>query len=383
MIDTVYINGRFLSQRLTGVQRYAHETLRALDALVASGVGEVDYRFEVLAPPNALDPTLGSIRFRRVGRLSGNAWEQLVLPWETRGALLLSFGPTGPLVKRYQVVTVHDASVCAVPDAFSFLFRTWYRLLLPRLVRRSPLTLTVSRFSQRELTRHFGADATRVRVSGEGFEHVLRVPADPSVREAHGLRPGHYVLAVGSMTPHKNFAVVARAAARLVGTPLDVAVAGAVDARVFGRHVQAESSRMKLLGYVTDAQLRALYEGAAAFVYPSLYEGFGIPPLEAMALGCPVIASNAAAIPEACGDAPLYFAPHDDAALARLMQQVVERKDERDALVARGRAQLARHGWAGSARCQLAVVDEVRRMRRAVATTDKLLDTAPAAASPI
>lgn len=370
MIDTVFINGRFLSQRLTGVQRYAHETLRALDALVASGVAGGDYRFEVLAPPNAMDPTLARITFRRVGRLSGNAWEQLCLPCAAHGALLLSFGPTGPITKRSQVVTVHDASVHAVPSAFSRLFRTWYKLLLPVLIRRAPLTVTVSRFSRAELIRCFGADASRVRISGEGFEHVLRVPADPSVREAYGLRPGHYVLAVGSMTPHKNFAVVARAAARLVGTPLEVAVAGAVDTHVFGRHVQAEASRMKLLGYVTDAQLRALYEGAAAFVYPSLYEGFGIPPLEAMALGCPVIASRAAAIPEACGDAALYFDPHDDATLARLMRRVVSDEDERKALIARGEARLSHHGWAGAARCQLAVVDEVRRMGRAMPEAD-------------
>jgi glycosyltransferase involved in cell wall biosynthesis len=350
MRSTVFINGRFLGQRLTGVQRYAHETLRALDALLTDQPGPEQPRFVVT-----------TVGFANVGKLRGNAWEQLTLPWASRGGLLLSFGPTGPILKSSQIVTIHDASVHAVPHAFSWQFRAWYKVLLPVLVRRSARVMTVSHFSRAEVSRYFHADARSMRVSGEGWQHVLRTPSDPGVLAAHGLTPRRYVLAVGSLTPHKNLEVIARAAARLGGMPLHVAVAGAVDERVFGRDGLPTGGALKLLGYVSDGQLRALYENAAAFVHPSLYEGFGIPPLEAMALGCPVIASNAASIPEVCGDAALYFEPHAAEQLAQLIERVVAEDDLRASLRTRASAQLARHSWEGAATRQLAVVREVLR----------------------
>lgn len=360
MRKTVFINGRFLGQRLTGVQRYAHETLRALDGLVARGDAGAGVDFEVLAPPGVAPPELRAIGFRNVGKLRGNAWEQLSLPRAAKAGLLLSFGPTGPLVKSSQIVTIHDAAVHVVPQAFSWRFRAWYKVLLPVLVRRSVRVMTVSHFSRGEVARYFKADARSMRVSGEGWQHVLRIPSDPSVLSRHGLTNRRYVLVVGSLSPHKNLEVVARAAARLTGAPLHVVVAGAVNERVFGRSTPP-GSVLKLLGYVSEGELRALYEHAAAFVHPSLYEGFGLPPLEAMALNCPVIASNAAAIPETCGDAALYFEPQRAEQLAQLIERVVSEPQLREALVERAKAQLARHGWEGAAARQLAVVREALR----------------------
>ncbi|MET0341064.1 MAG: glycosyltransferase family 1 protein [Polyangiales bacterium] len=357
MQQTVFINGRFLGQRLTGVQRYAHESLRALDALVARGEAGPDVRFEVLAPPGVKSPELTAIAFRNVGRLRGNAWEQLSLPRAAKASLLLGFGPTGPAVKASQIVTVHDAAVHVVPRAFSWRFRAWYKVLLPVLVRRSVRVMTVSHFSRGQVARYFKADARSMRVSGEGWQHVLRIPSDLSVLSRHGLTNRRYVLVVGSLSPHKNLEVVARAAALLSGAPLHVVVAGAVNERVFGAGAP-RGSVLKLLGYVSEGELRALYEHAAAFVHPSLYEGFGLPPLEAMALNCPVIASNAAAIPETCGDAALYFEPQRAEQLAQHIERVVGDPRLRDALLARASAQLARHSWEGAAARQLAVVRE-------------------------
>jgi glycosyltransferase involved in cell wall biosynthesis len=354
----IFVNGRFLSQRRTGVQRYAYETLRALDALLVERFkrGPPDLEVCVLAPPDAPPIELEAMSYERVGPLTGNAWEQLTLPWMSRAGLLVSFAPTGPIFKRQQIVTIHDAAVHVVPEAFSWKFRAWYRVLMPLLARRGPCVMTVSEFSKAELIRHFGARPGSVRVSGEGHEHVLQTAADPGVLVKHGLRRGRYVLAVGSLTPHKNFAVIARAFARLRDVEFDVAVAGALDRDVFGHIDLGALSTLKLLGPVSDAELRALYEGAAAFVYPSLYEGFGIPPLEAMALGCPVIASRAGAIPEVCGEAALYFAPHDDERLSLLIRRVVADPSLRRRLVARGREQVQRHRWSEAARSHLAAL---------------------------
>ncbi|MFZ5890674.1 MAG: glycosyltransferase family 4 protein [Myxococcota bacterium] len=353
----VFINGRFLGQKLTGVQRYAFETLRALDRVLAAE--PTGLTFTVLAPRGVARPSLQVIGFEEIGPLSGHAWEQFVLPLRTRGGWLLSFSATGPILKRSQTVTIHDAAVYAMPNAFSPQFRAWYKLLLPLLVRSTPFAMTVSNFSRDELARYLGADPERLRVSGEGWQHVESSSADPSVIERHGLRPKKYVLAVSSLTPQKNFKLVADALPFLADCEFDVVVAGRMDSRIFGDYDTRALKSLKLLGYVSDDELRALYENAGVFVYPSRYEGFGIPPLEAMALGCPVLASSCASIPEVCGDAARYFDPDDAEGLAALIRRVMLDDRERAALVERGRRRILDHSWEAAARCHLALLEEV------------------------
>jgi glycosyltransferase involved in cell wall biosynthesis len=355
-MPTIFINGRFLTQRVTGVQRYARETLSALDAVLLADPERAKFEFVVLAPKGTRAPPLRCIGFECVGPLAGHAWEQFTLARASRSGLLLSFGPTGPLLKKRQVVTIHDASVHAVPKSFSPAFRAWYKLSLPILAQRSRAVMTVSQFSRSEIIRCFGAKAEAVRVSGEGWQHVLSTRPDPSILATHDLCPGKYVLCVSSVAPHKNFQVVARALPLLSDCDLQVAVVGAVDDRVFGRLERARLEQLRLLGYVDDSALRALYENALVFVHPSLYEGFGIPPLEAMASGCPVIASTAASIPEVCGPAALYFEPEDAGALATQIRRVLLVPGERARLSALGRTQLLRHSWEASARAFLGLL---------------------------
>lgn len=358
MTHTVLINGRFLAQRTTGVQRYALETLLAIDALLATGRAQVDFALELIAPAGVRTPELRRIAVRSLGTLRGHAWEQLTLARVARGRVLLNLGPTGPLFKRDQIVTIHDAAVRAVPEAYSAKFRAWYELALPILTRTAGSVVTVSEFSRGELARRYGLRAESIRVSGEGFQHALRTPADPSILALHGLRPHSYVLAVSSVTPHKNFGVIARAMSRLGQPDFQLVVAGDNTQKIFGGVDLSSLAAVKLVGYVSDGQLRALYENAALFVFPSLYEGFGLPPLEAMAAGCPVIASNAASMPEVCGDAAAYFEPHDDRALAARIEHLMQTPSAREALIARGRARLDAHSWEAAARVHLAALSE-------------------------
>jgi glycosyltransferase involved in cell wall biosynthesis len=355
MRPRVFINARFLTQRVTGVQRYAREVLAALDALVASAPPS-EFELEVLAPPGTAPPPLRALPFRAVGPFRGNIWEQATLPVLTQQGLLWSFAATGPIVKARQVVTLHDAAVYAVPEAFTWRFRAWYRVLFRILVARLPLLLTVSEFSRDEIVRHWHCDAAKIRVMLEGWQHLERVPADTRVLERHGLRKGRYVLAVSSPTPNKNFRLIAEAVQRLAGSDFDVAIAGSLDAKVFGSGGAPLASYMKYLGYVSDAELRALYEHAGVFVYPSLYEGFGIPAVEAMASGCPVIASNSASLPEVCRDGARYVSPHDAAGLARAIGELMHDASERARLAARGRAVAERYSWEAAARLNLAAM---------------------------
>lgn len=354
--NKVYFNGRFLRQRETGVQRYAREILRELDALIESGAPGLASSFCLLAPEQTELPRLRAIETRTVGPFSGHLWEQVTLPWAARDGLLWGFGPTGPLIHKRQAVTMHDANVRVVPQAYSWKFRAYYELTMPLLARRSQV-MTVSEFSRAEIARHFGAEFDSMRVSGEGWEHASRVESDCSILAEHGLKPGRYVLAVSSVTPHKNFAVIERAIACLAADNYRVAIAGEVNPRVFGSLPAKSLDSISMVGYVTNGALRALYENAGVFVYPSLYEGFGLPPLEAMACGCPVIASNAASIPEVCGDAALYFNPHNDHELAKLIQRVMSDEHARATMVAKGRAQLSKHSWEAAARAHFDAIE--------------------------
>ncbi|HEY5955126.1 MAG TPA: glycosyltransferase family 1 protein [Polyangiaceae bacterium] len=371
----VYINGRFLTQRRTGVQRYAYETLMALDALLAESSSQNRFTFVLVAPASASSPPLRCIRFQRVGPFGGHWWEQLTLPRVARDGILLNFGATGPLLKTHQVVTMHDAAVFTQPASFSPAFRYFYRMALPLLAKRARYVVTVSEFSKRELVTHLGNSLTKARVFGEGWQHVTRVPAERRVLEEHRLNPRGYVLAVGSLAPHKNLPAFARAA-RLVGPEIamDWVIAGAADALVFRKGATVTGDRLKCIGYVSDGQLRALYEHAFAFVHPSSYEGFGIPPLEAMALGCPVISSSAAALPEVCGKAALYFEPHDAEALAGHVRNLCTAPELREQLIRLGFERITHHGWSFTAESFVRLLEEASRLYAQATTTSQLSD---------
>lgn len=333
----ITINGRFLTQKLTGVQRFAIEMTRALRSIAD---------FDVLTPLAARDEP--GIVARRAGVLSGHAWEQLELPWLAPAGLLLNLGNTGPLLRRRQIVVIHDARPFTMPEVYSWHFGTWYRLLQRSLVRRGATIATVSAFARAQLSSHLGLDPARITVLGEGAEHMLSLPADLGVRQRLGLmRP--YVLVVGSLAAHKNLAALGATAAMLAARQIDLVLIGDVDPRVFGASGVALPSPLRAVGRMGDAALRALYGDAICFVYSSLDESFGLPAVEAMACGCPVVAARAGALPEVCGEAALFADPLDPADIARAVRQLIDDPALAAHLRAAGLARAATHSWPAAA----------------------------------
>lgn len=350
----VVLNGRFLTQSRTGVQRYARETVLALDALI--GQHDADLEILLAVPAGAADLPLRHIGLRRLPWLGGHAWEQVTLPLFARNDLLFNFSYSGPVAKRHQVITVHDATVRAMPACFSARYRRWHDTLLSMLGNRVASVMTVSEFSADEIRARYGI-TNRIVVGREGWSHALARGDTAATLARHGLVAGQYLLLVGSLKPNKNLAVVARALEAVPDLPWTVAVAGAADSRIF-RDPGARDPRMKLLGFVPDEDLGALYANAAWFLFPSLYEGFGLPALEAMANGCPVIAASAAALPEVCGNSALYFDPRDPAALAALLRGPARDGRLRETLRRRAVLRLAHYTWTGSAQAVLAEIRE-------------------------
>ena len=265
------INCRFLNRSMTGVDRFAGELLRALDRLQANGDPLLEgLRVRALAPPGtARPPWLEGIPLRTCGRLRGQAWEQLELPRAAGDDLLLNLCNTGPLLRRRQLVVIHDVATFRVPQSYSATFRRWYGLMTPRLYRAAAQVATVSEFSRREMAGLFGK-RDDVVVLPEGADHIGRGTEDTAILDRYALRARPFALAVSSQAPHKNFSVVAEAVAQIRGADFDLVVAGGQNPKVFGGG-RPLPGFVKHVGYVTDAELLALYRNAACFVFPSRY----------------------------------------------------------------------------------------------------------------
>lgn len=350
------INARFLGQPLSGVQRFGREIVAALDARLVADAGLRRRLGPVVAyaPEGVADPGWQAVDLQRVPGGRGHAWEQGALWRAARDAVLVSPGNAGPLRHRAQVLVLHDANLWEIPEAYGWRYRALHRALRPRLARRAAELVTVSRYSARQLAGVLGVAEARFSVVPNAAEHVLQVRSEPGFLARHGLVRGGYLLCVGNRSPNKNIARLVAAHERAGDVPPLVVAGGVAPGLAAGPAVQG-------LGRVTDGALRALYEGACGFVFPSLFEGFGIPPLEAMELGCPVLAARAGALPEVLGDAALWCDPLLVADMARGVRALAGMgADERARLVRVGRAQAARYRWAGSVEALLPAIERVR-----------------------
>lgn len=355
----IYINGRFLCQKVTGVQRYAYETLRFLDQLTLS---LANYTFTILTPSTFSCNSsfqLKNINIQSIGKLSGHLWEQIELPYYSRDGVLVNFCNTGPLIKSNQLVTIHDASVFGMPNAYSFLFRTWYKMLLSGLGSMTKRVITVSFFSKNELIKYCRINENKISVTTEGYEHILKTPSNNSILIKHNLVNKKYLLATSSLNPNKNFNSVIQAIKICKTNGFEFVIAGGANSKVFSIDGTQEIGNAKHVGYVSDEELRALYENAACFIYPSFYEGFGLPPLEAMACGCPVIVSNTSSLPEVCGDAVIYCDPYSVEDIAAKIDLVMTQDQLRMELKNRGLSRAANFTWEKCAREVLAQILEV------------------------
>jgi glycosyltransferase involved in cell wall biosynthesis len=302
---------------------------------------------------------------RPPGLLAGHAWEQLILPTRLRrGEILFSPANAGPWTVRAQAVTLHDASVFDHPEWFRPAFATWTRLAWKILAKQARMIFTVSEFSRARLQFHLNLPPEKIRVIPNGVGKPFEpqsASAMEAVKEKYNLkRP--YFLFVGTLEPRKNLGRLIEAWTR-IESYVELVIVGA-EGKVFAPTDRSAKSpdfapksetsesvgRIAYIGRVPDDDLAALYSGATALVIPSLYEGFGLPALEALACGAPVIASNASAFPEVLGEAARFVNPLDVNEIAEAMQTIAEDSSLANELRARGLQRAAQFSWDDSAR---------------------------------
>ena len=306
-IMPIAINGKFLGANLNGVHRtaayYSRELMRRA-ADHAQNEGQV----RLLTPPGAHgNPDFPGLVGQPVGGRfgvsfgGGQGWEMLTLPSAARGSLLVNFCNLAPLLHGNSVVMIHDAQTFLYPQDFTGKQAIFYRLLLPLIARRARRILTVSEFSRGSLAAHGIGTPEKISVVHNGTDHILDNPADPAILAQHGLAAGKFVLTMGSSKYYKNMRVVFDAMRAPLPSGHTLVVAGGPGAQAYRAAGWEPPAGTIFTGFVSDGELRALYESAAVFVFPSLTEGFGLPPVEAMHCGSPVVSARAGAMPEVLG----------------------------------------------------------------------------------
>lgn len=333
---TLYINARWLLDSPTGVQRYAYEMTRALHqqgapiVLICPKHGEIrsDYHID-------------GMRVIRYGFGSSHIWEQLILPFFFIGKkdyLLIAFMGLGSILVPHKVMTIHDLSFLHCPTWFSKSYYAYYRIATPLAVRTSKAIITVSEFSKSEIIRFYPW------LSPEHI-HVIYNAVNTHQFCPSGQPHDTYLLAVASLDPRKNLTRISHAHA---GTGIPFFLVGG-SGRVFATERDTHT-QMQLIGAVGSEQLVAYYQQAQGLVYVSLYEGFGLPPLEAMASDCPVLAADIPVLHEVCGDAAIYCDPTDENDIRRgILQLASLTEEERNDMIQKGRTNIRRFSWQQSA----------------------------------
>ncbi|PZA12817.1 glycosyltransferase family 1 protein [Rhodopseudomonas palustris] len=301
------INGKFLTARPTGVHRVADQLIRqiVLNHDILDGVFRSSPA--IVAPRSASEGTHG-VQVERYGRLRGQLWEQMDLPRAARSDLLLNLCNLGPVGLRNAITMIHDAQVFITPQSYSVAFRTWYKTILPLIGRRHRRILTVSHFSAEQLVRAGVTDAERISVIHNGVDHVLQYPRAPEIINRLSLERRRFVVALSSTQAHKNIKVLLDAFSSPELCDIKLVLFGGHDRRDFERLYSHVPANVVFAGPVTDGELRSLYEAALCVGFPSTTEGFGLPPLEGMALGCPAVVAPCGALPEVAGQGALYAA---------------------------------------------------------------------------
>ena len=338
---SIVINTRVLNARLTGAQRYVLEL-----------VNRFGRDIESISPVHC------------VNGFRAHAWEQFALPRQLKGRLLFSPSNSGPLLYDNQVVSILDVVPLDHPEWLNKNFAIWYRFMLPRLAHHVKHVITISEFSKSRIVEMTGIGIEKVTVTPLGVDSRFSKKPLIDIEHAKGslnIQSCSYILCLGSLEPRKNLQKLLAAWSIVVDKIPDdiwlVVAGGEGSKKVFQKsNLDTKISRVQFLGHVDDSFLPALYSGAIAFVYPSVYEGFGLPPLEAMACGTPVMTGNRTSLSEVVGDCGVMVDPYDVDAIADGIVRLIENTELRLDLSIRGLKRASNFNWQNTSNLTLKIL---------------------------
>ncbi len=357
----IYVNGRFLLQNQTGVNRFAYQLCRAW-----ANMGK---QFTMCCPYGQIKDCydISGLDIIRCGNWKSHIWEQFSLPfWFARikgEKILVNFTGLSPIFVKNKIMTIHDLAFMANPSWYSKSYVFLYKMLTPLCATTSLKVLTVSESSKAEIISRLSLSDRKVRVINNAVAPIFANKGQTDMNSM-SVSPftDRYILAVSSIDPRKNFFRLLESLEYIQDRGIKLYVIGGQD-KIYSTSINklsktVKQNRVKWLGRINDAELRQYYMHALCFVYPSLYEGFGIPPLEAMACGTPTVVSDIPSVREVCQNASLYVNPLSSKDIAEKINKLINSRDLRMRLISAGHQRCCDFSWEKSARVLSCVVDE-------------------------
>ena len=362
---TIGLNGSMLDERPTGVGVYSFNIINSLSQLYEN---QKSHNLTVFSPTDfwlnknlrivKLSNLLQSSKYGKIAAFCRFLWNTFYYPLVARQFdILVSPTTHGSFLSNKQIITIHDLLSLRYNN-ISFHQRLYFKYLLPYLISKARLIIAVSETTKKEIVQYLKCPEDKIKVIYNGYDHIRYFEGTKKTAHIYSeYFVRNYFLAIGPTYPHKNFETLIDAYGKLSPTlrkkyPLVIAGGKKKYLNHLKRYVAKLEIRNEVhfLGYVPIQLMPYLYREAYALVFPSLYEGFGIPLLEAMACGCPVISSNTSSMPEVCGDAAIYFDPLDTDSLATAMKFLIGNENTRQELTERGLIQSKKFSWEQSAK---------------------------------
>ncbi len=345
------INGRFIVRKQTGQERFASELIRELDKL------DLKDEFVLIVPEYAQNiPQYEHIRVVKYGKVKSHFWEQISFFRYIKKHNLISINltTTCPLFSP-DIVCLHDAAVYEIHDlltqnVYGKLSTAWHKMMCYVAQKRAKRILTVSEYSKKRLMHYLQIPSEKISVVYNAWQHFNNVEPDESIfsQIPQSIQKKKYFMALSSLTPQKNFMWIKEVAKR--NPTCQFVICGSSEGFTKMGESELKESNLHFTGYISDAQIKALMMECRAFIHPAIYEGFGIPPLEALACGAELILSNAACLPEIYGESAHYINPYDyEVDLEKIMQEPTKHVEET----------LAKYNWKTEAKKLLSIVRDV------------------------